>query len=137
MPVTTRSKTTTKKRKVDKNQNVKLLNKDLNHYGFQWKEGLNELKGDFNMGKKCGEGGLYYCKANQVYKHVNYMKPSFIADVTIPDDAKTVQLDTKAKSDKVILSNIQPFEEWSAFGDEEIINDFSFKYVPEAFRQLM
>lgn len=130
MPVTTRSQKRRKVVKYDGYKQVKLLHGSMTHYGFRWKEGLNVLRGPFNYDASCGPGGLYYCNAKDVKHHVEYMDPLWIADVTIPNNAKTVHMKTKSKSDQVILSNVRYIDSWSALDDTDYASSL-FSYIPE------
>ena len=135
MPVTTRSQKKRKVEKYDKHKAVKLLHGNMIHYDFVWKEGLNVLKEPFNSEPGCGPGGLYYCEAQNVDEHIQYIEPRLIADVTIPPGVRTVAMATKSKSDKVVLSNIRPIDEWSAFDDEEFLDSYmDFANIPESKR---
>ena len=86
---------------------VKLTNKQSLHNGYQYKNGLNILDGDFNEENICAKGGLYFCAYNDFGKWVNYreMKMEYMWTVKIPDDAKVVVMDEKIKTDKFILSD--------------------------------
>ena len=135
MPVTTRSQKKRKVEKYDKHKAVKLLHGDMIHHNFQWKKGLNVLKEPFDSEPGCGPGGLYYCEAQNVDEHMHYIEPDLIADVTIPPGARTVTMAKKSKSDRVILSNIRPMDEWSAFDDEEFVSSYmDIRNIPESKR---
>jgi hypothetical protein len=45
---------------------VKLTNKNSIHNGYQYKEGLNCLNGEFNHKRICGSGGLYFCNKKDI-----------------------------------------------------------------------
>ena len=49
----------------------KLLNSNLTHHGFTYKEGLNVLTEPFNTEKECGAGGLYYCSSKDIISWIN------------------------------------------------------------------
>ena len=50
---------------------VKLTTEDCVHNGYQYKEGLNYLNGEFNPVKICAKGGLYFCDEKDIGKWVN------------------------------------------------------------------
>ena len=51
---------------------VKLTTKDCIHNGYEYKEGLNVLNGEFNTKSICAEGGLYFCREEDIYYWVHY-----------------------------------------------------------------
>jgi hypothetical protein len=51
---------------------VKLTTKNCIHNGYEYKEGLNILDGEFNNKKICGSGGLYYCHKKDISRWVSY-----------------------------------------------------------------
>jgi hypothetical protein len=92
----------------------KLLNPDLKHYHFIYREGLNELAEPFNADPESEPGGLYYSDQDNIFKWIElyrYDPDLLIARVTLPEDAHSICIDSgygiKYKSDKIILSNIQ------------------------------
>ncbi len=87
---------------------LKVLNKDLKHHGFQYKEGLNVDTVPFNPSGDCESGGLYYATTEHIFKFLSF--GYFIADVTIPQDAKVYETKGKFKADRIILSNIRRVE---------------------------
>jgi hypothetical protein len=47
----------------------KLTTEDCIHNGYQYKEGLNCLEGEFNNEQICGPGGLYFCRKEEIYSY--------------------------------------------------------------------
>lgn len=90
---------------------LKILNKDLVHNGFQYREGLNVDSLPFNPTGSCKEGGLYFSDEKHITKFLNC--GTKIAIVTLPDDAKVYAdpVGDKWKADKIILSDIVLIEE--------------------------
>ena len=89
----------------------KLLNSDLTHHGFIYKEGLNVLKEPFNTKNECGASGLYYCSLDEITQWIDLTnKITLIADVRFLPDSQFVKFDNKSKTDKFILSNIRPLK---------------------------
>ena len=52
----------------------KITNKEENHNGFQYVDGLNILKDEFNNDpdQSCCKGGLYFTDAANIFKFLNY-----------------------------------------------------------------
>ena len=82
----------------------KILNKDRNHNGFQYKLGLNILpQGEFARTGLCIPGGFYYTTIKHILKFVDYGEDLF--EVTIPSDAQIRKIGNKFRIDKIILGN--------------------------------
>ena len=82
----------------------KIINKDRNHNGFQYKLGLNELpQGEFARIGSCVAGGFYYTTFKHILEFINYGVDLF--EVTIPVDAQIRKDYNKFRSDKIILGN--------------------------------
>lgn len=98
----------------------KILNADLNHYGFQYKLGLNIDDKPFNHSGSCQSGGFYYTNKEHLHKYLSY--GCYIADVVVPDDAQIYAEpdNTKWKADKIIITKIT----W--IGDHELWQDSAF-----------
>ena len=96
---------------------IKLTTQDCIHNGYQYKEGLNILDGEFNNQKICGHGGLYFCRKEYILTWINYgdKEMYYVWDVMLCDDSKIVDMYDKLKTDKFILRNKRYI--WS---DEEI-----------------
>ena len=86
---------------------VKLTTENDTHNGYQYKEGLNCLDGEFNNEKICDSGGLYFCRKEDIYKWINYNDKvmHYIWDVELCEDSKIVDMGDKLKTDKFILKN--------------------------------
>jgi hypothetical protein len=93
-----------------KKRYVKILTKDLVHFNFQYKEGLNIDTVPFNPTGSCQPGGLYFTTMENVFNYLYY--GTKIADVEIPDDAKVYDEGDKWKADKIIIKNIRNLVEW-------------------------
>ena len=82
----------------------KILNKDRNHNGFQYKIGLNVLpQGEFARTGLCVPGGFYYTTIKHILKFVDYGVDLF--EVIIPADAQIRKNCNKFRADKIILGN--------------------------------
>ena len=86
---------------------IKFLRQDMNHFGFQYKEGLNVDTNVFYPRGSCLGGGLYFTTHKHRYNYCGI--GPLIADVEIPLDAKVYSdpCGTKWKSDRIILKNIR------------------------------
>jgi len=119
----------------------KLLNPDLKHYNFTYKEGLNELSEPFNPDPLCKSGGLYFSDQDNIFKWIelyDYNPDLLIACVTLPEDAQFITIYTykkKYKSDKIILSNIQRLDNLLLNPNIALKavkqNDWALQYVKE------
>ena len=82
----------------------KILNKDRNHNGFQYKIGLNVLpQGEFARTGSCVPGGFYYTTIENILEFIDYGIDLF--EVTIPEDAQIRKISNKWRTDKIILGN--------------------------------
>ena len=92
---------------------VKLTTENDTHNGYQYKEGLNCLNGEFNNEKICDSGGLYFCRKEDIGKWINYNDKVmyYIWDVELCEDSKIVDMGDKLKTDKFILTNKR--EKWN------------------------
>ena len=104
----------------------KVTNEKECHHGYQYKDGLNILKEEFNDNPEhsCVPGGFYFTD----YEHLHYFfhYGMWIREVTIPTDARVV-LDpdgNKWRCDKIILGKKYHIE-----------NDFDKWFDPEKFNQ--
>ena len=81
----------------------KILNKEENHNGLQYKTGLNKDHLPFNPTGDCEPGGIYFSRED-IFEFLNY--GPYIRKVTLPKDAQIYEnpeTPKKWKSDKVIL----------------------------------
>ena len=62
----------------------KITNKDENHNGFQYADGLNVLIEKFNddSNQSCCPGGLYFTNAANIFKFLNY--GVYLREITLP-----------------------------------------------------
>jgi hypothetical protein len=95
----------------------KLTCEDNVHNGFTFKEGLNEDVLEFDPAPTCMPGGLYFTDRDNIITWVEYgyKVMHWVWDVSIPDDAKVVVMDNKAKCDKFIITNKRCIWEKSDF----------------------
>ena len=115
---------------------VKLTTENDTHNGYQYKEGLNCLNGEFNNEKKCGSGGLYFCREEDIGKWTWYngKQMHYIWDIELCEDSKIIDMGNKLKTDKFILSNKR-----SIWNNEEFCklavqkNGNALKYVKPEF----
>ena len=75
---------------------VKIIRKDRTHYGLVLCEGLNCLKpGEtFNPKPKCGPGGLYFCKEEDMSHWIELYNQDlgFVATVTLFSDSTVITM---------------------------------------------
>jgi hypothetical protein len=96
----------------------KILRRDMIHHGFKYVEGLNVDHHRFDPTGTCRKGGLYFSDKEHIIRFLEY--GTTIANVNLPKDARVVQEDYyKWKADKIILSNIQPIEDWEMWNDSK------------------
>jgi hypothetical protein len=97
---------------------VKILNKDLNHNSFQYKEGINIDTIPFNPKGSCSAGGLYFAKVSDIYLYFNY--GMYIADIELLPDSKVYDEGNKLKTDKFIIKNIVKIEDSDIWNNVEL-----------------
>ena len=81
----------------------KFLNKELNHYGFQYDMGLNVDTETFNPTGECRPGGIYFSSIQHLLRY--YSHGSVIGIIEVPDDAKVYIEAKKFKADMIIIKN--------------------------------
>lgn len=83
----------------------KITNKDENHNGFQYRTGLNILKGSFAQVGSCVPGGLYFTDINHILKFLSY--GVYLREVSLPIDDNGFKMvaddDDKWRANKIIL----------------------------------
>ena len=79
----------------------KLLRKNLTHYGYTYKDGLNVDVNEFNPKGKYSKAGLYFTEKNKIPMWMNAYW--FITKCFIPNDAKVCVENDKFRSDKLIV----------------------------------
>jgi len=94
----------------------KLLNKEENHNGFQFKTGLNVDNISFNRDHDiiCGPGGIYFSKSQDILEWVNFAI-YWVREVIIPEDANVIEFEDKLRADKIILKErlaLSKLETW-------------------------
>ena len=88
---------------------VKILNRELNHHGFQYHIGPepNVDTHPFQATDNCEAGGLYFTTMENAHKFISY--GTLLVDVEIPKGAKVYELFYgKLKADQIILTNPRP-----------------------------
>jgi hypothetical protein len=119
----------------------KLTNESENHYGFQYKTGLNVDNNEFNPSGECSKGGLYFFKEDQLIYYKSLVENiKWIREVvTFPKDAKIYVEPNKFKADKFILGELKEFNENKYITYEQwlnaVTNDrFDLGFVPKELR---
>lgn len=87
----------------DKNQFVKFINKNNNHFGFSYKIGLNQDTNKFNPTGSCRGGGLYFTNYQNAENWMHY--GIILAPVILCKDAQYYiePCGTKYKTDKFYI----------------------------------
>jgi len=79
-----------------------------NHGDYQYELGLNVLDGPFDASPRCGSGGLYFCRIQDVLKWVDY--GDTVCVVEPAEDAQVVKVDntyqTKYKTDRLVVRSM-------------------------------
>lgn len=104
----------------------KLLNGNLKHYDYTYEpnalNGLDKTGEVFNPDPNCKPGGLYFTMESMILKFTSCVMWSPVAPlivrVEIPDDGQISIGTHKCKTDKLILGQPIPFDEF--FSDEYI-----------------
>lgn len=111
----------------------KILRKDLTHYGYAYKEGLNVLEGKFHPEGDCQPGGFYITQHPERWIALG----TLLAPVTLPDDAQVWEVpDTKKlKVDKLVLGKWFDIPE-SVYLQSVQEPGFSLETIPENRRSL-
>lgn len=82
----------------------KITNEQENHYGFQYKDGLNILDKPFEKIGSCVPGGLYFTDAKHIFDFLEY--GVYLREVFLPfedDDFEYVKDGDKWRANKIIL----------------------------------
>lgn len=86
-------------------QYFKITNKDENHHGFQYKEGLNVLDKPFDEQGYCVPGGLYFTDAKHICEFLSY--GVYLREISLPFDDKDFRWvrdnGNKWRANKIIL----------------------------------
>ena len=101
----------------------KITNKEENHHGFQYVDGLNVLKQEFNDDptQSCCAGGLYFTDAANIFEFIDY--GIYVREITLPTDNpdfKMVKDDNKWRANMIILGKRY-----------DLFNVDTFKYLIE------
>ena len=93
----------------------KILNKDRNHNGFQYKIGLNVLPQGEKFARigSCVPGGFYYTTAKHILNFLNYGEDLF--EIRIPANAQIRKDNGKWRTDKIILGNHYSLFDFSTY----------------------
>ena len=101
----------------------KVTNKDENHYGFQYIEGLNVIKDKFddNPEHSCCAGGLYFTNIVNIFKFLNY--GIYLREVTLPTSNTEFKMIKDKSDDKWRANMITLGKRYDLFNVE------TFKYL--------
>lgn len=86
----------------------KITNKNENHYGFQYIDGLNILKDEFNdWSQSCNFKGLYFTNVKNIFKFLDY--GCYVREVKLPIDNPNFKMvkvgSIKWRANMIILGN--------------------------------
>lgn len=98
-------------------QLYKVTNAKEEHHGFQYKNGENIDKLDFNPKGSCTPGGLYFVEFKNIYKYLNY--GIYIRKVEVLDEEPIYFADSEYKAHRIFL------------GERQLITDF-FKTLDDS-----
>lgn len=94
----------------------KITNKDENHHGYQYKDGLNILEEKFQKQGSCVPGGFYFTTIEHISKYLNF--GCYLREIQLSQESQVIQDPDgdKYRTDKIILgnkyklSNVKTFE---------------------------
>ena len=99
---------------------IKWINSNMCNKGLQFKVGLNTDTLPFSTKGDCVRGGIYYCDFKYVMKWQS-LGYTHLCTVKVPEDAQTVRLSDKYRSDKIIIIDPPvPFKDHKMWKDNEI-----------------
>jgi hypothetical protein len=81
----------------------KITNETENHYGYQYKDGLNVLEEPFDETLKCGKGGLYFTTSEFIHLFHDYGYNLRIVELPNDENFKMVAFKDKFKANMIIL----------------------------------
>ena len=83
----------------------KITNKEENHKGYQYKDGLNVLDKPFEEEGSCVPGGLYFTDAEHIFEFLAY--GIYLREISLPFDDKDLKYvkdkENKWRANKIIL----------------------------------
>ena len=96
----------------------KITNAEEKHYDFQYRDGLNRLKGKFNEDQEdpCGPGGLYFCDIKNILEFLD--KGIYLREITLPNkdpEFKILKCDNKYRANMIILGKKYSLSDVSTF----------------------
>ena len=103
----------------------KITNTNENHIGFQYQDGLNILKEEFNdnPNKSCCAGGLHFTNAENIFKFLDY--GIYLRKITLPTDNPDFRVIKDSAGDKWRANMIILGERY------DLCNVDTFKYLIE------
>jgi len=120
----------------------KILNKYLNHHGFQYQVGLNVDTRPFNPQGKCQPGGLYFTDLDNVAKFIEY--GCHVAEISLPEGEEIYKdpEGDKQKAHQIIINKYYPIKQLSAWQDPTFClkavqqNGMSLEFVAQQTEEL-
>jgi hypothetical protein len=103
----------------------KITNKDENHHGYKYKDGLNMLEGKFNenINDNCGKGGFYFTTAEYIHEFYDYGENLRVVELPLDNpNFKMVKLNQKFRANMIILKEKYNFNNLNDFKEIYKIN---------------
>ena len=78
-----------------------------NNGNFPYKLGMNVLADngeEFNKNPKCGPGGLYFCKIENIFDWLEFGDK--VCVLSVPEDARMVSVENQFKADRIFIEKI-------------------------------
>ena len=101
------------KEKYPENEFCKVFKGSLKHHNMCYKEGLNINVERFIPFSNVNYGGMFFADKENISEWFSmYPDLEYMAEVTIPDDARVVEMGGMFKTDRIILNNFQPISNY-------------------------
>ena len=116
----------------------KITNAKENHHGFQYKDGLNVLKEEFNdnPNNHYGAGGLYFTDVKNIFRFLNY--GIYLREVILPINDSNFRMvvdENKYRANMIILGKKYGLDKIETIkmliekgADIHVDNDFALRY---------
>ncbi len=121
----------------------KLIDSSMINNNFQFVNGLNVDKNNFNL-SECGPNGIYFCmNMHDINSWIGLHENDFLWSVTVPDDAEVIVFKKKVKCNKIILNYVLSFNDLIEYNiKNSVINPmtmlrFAVSYNEEISRKMI
>ena len=99
----------------------KITNETENHYGYQYKDGLNVLEEPFDETLKCVKGGLYFTTSEFIHLFHDYGYNLRIVEIPNDENFKMVAFKDKFKANMIILKEKYDLKNLNADDVEKLL----------------